>query len=53
MSYKVIYEVSGLKITLGKYKTKKAAEKKVSSEKLKDDFGRNGYREYIQIKVER
>jgi hypothetical protein len=50
MNYKVIYEVSGVKITLGKYKTKKAAEKKVSTEKLKDNFGSNGYREYVYIK---
>ena len=50
MTYKVIYEVLGQKIVLGKYTTKKDAEKKVEIEKQKDNFGKNGYTEYIIIK---
>ena len=51
MAYKVIYEVSGRKVILGRYTTKKGAEKKVASEKQKHNFGKNGYREYLTVKL--
>lgn len=49
MGYKVVYEVAGRKMVLGKYTTKKGAEKRAESEKLKGNFGKNGYREYIRV----
>lgn len=49
--YKVIYEVAGQKIILGSYKTKEGAEKRVKAEKAIDNFGKNGYREYIYLKM--
>jgi hypothetical protein len=51
MTYKVVYEVSGQKILLGKYNSRLGAEKRVCLEKQKDNFGNNGYREYIGIKL--
>ena len=51
MSYKVIYEVAGRKITLGRYKTKEGAEKRAKTEKGNHNFGKNGYREYISVKL--
>jgi len=49
MIYKVVYEVAGRKIVIGKYTTKKGAEKRAEAEKLKHNFGKNGYREYIRV----
>lgn len=51
MTYKVVYEVSGQKILLGRYKSRLSAQKKVCLEKQKHNFGNNGYREYIGIKL--
>jgi hypothetical protein len=51
MVYKVLYEVAGVKVTLGRYKTRERALKRISSERQKDNFGNNGYREYLTIKL--
>lgn len=50
MLYKVIYQVAGQNIILGRYKTKIGAEKRIKKEKEKHNFGKNGYREYISVK---
>jgi hypothetical protein len=50
MNYTVVYEVAGRKITLGSYKSKTNAEKRLEKEKKKGNFGKNGFQEYITIK---
>lgn len=48
--YRLIYEVAGKKINIGNFKTRETAYKKMELEKQKDNFGLNGFNEYITIK---
>jgi hypothetical protein len=49
MNYTVVYEVGGRKITLGSYKSKISAEKRLEKEKKKGNYGKNGFHEYLTI----